>query len=303
VELSVLPQLVLTGIILGAPSALLGLGMSLILTVARRFHFAFAFTFTLSAFVAAVLSTQLQVSVWLSVPAAIVVGAAAGALIEIFIYRPLIRRSGEDAGLLPVFVSALGISIAGESAIQLLWASSSPTVPLNLMPVTAIPLGPNLTLTSFDAVSFVLFTVIAMVGVVILRYTRVGQVVRGVRGNTLMARAVGIRPDAVNVWIFVIVSGVAGLVACFTAARYSAAPDMGLAPLFSSFVVAFLAGTQAPGLRVVIIGFALAILQSVAALVLPGTLTDVMVFGLLFVYLVVRGTGVLTLFRRTPRRA
>ena len=45
-------------------------------------------------------------------------------LIEARVYRPLARNAGPTA-LLAVFVAALGIGIAGENAIRLLWGANT----------------------------------------------------------------------------------------------------------------------------------------------------------------------------------
>jgi len=295
-DTTLLAQLFLIGIVSGAPLAVLGLGMSLILNVAHRFHFAFALTITLGGFVAAILATQAGVPAPLAVLIAAVAAGLVGAAIEMAIYRPLERRAGA-ASLLPVFVSALGLTIGGQSLIQLVWARDTTSRPFTLMASERLPMPLDLRLTTLDLTTLVVFGGIAAVAVVILRFTRAGQVVRGVRGNPLMAAVVGVRPATVYVWIFALASAASGLAGAFFAARFSATPAMGFDPMFSAFVVAFLAGAAAPALRVVLIGLALGVVQSVSGMWIPSNLTNIVVFGLLFAYLAARGLGV-----KVPRR-
>lgn len=301
-DITLFAQLVLTGIVFGAPLAVLGLGLSLILNVAGRFHFAYSLTYTLGGFVAALLATRLGVPVLLAVVAAAVAAGALGYLIEAFIYRPLARRNG-DAALLPIFVSSLGLAIGGQSLIQFLWARESTSVPLDLVGITAVPLPWGLRMTTLDLIGLVLFSVIAFGAVAVLRYTRAGQVVRGVRVNRTMAQVVGINSERVFAMIFVLASAATGLVATFAAARYSATPTMGYDPMFSAFVIAFLAGSGAPALRIVIIGFALGVVQSVSGLWIPSNLTNIVVFGILFLYLLAKGTGLIGAGRLTVARS
>jgi branched-chain amino acid transport system permease protein len=213
-------------------------------------------------------------------------------LIELVLYRPLARRSG-DAALLPIFVTALGLSIGGQSLIQYLWARESTSIPFELVPVQIIDLPFGLRMTTLDLLTLVVFGAAAAAAVVVLRYTRAGQVVRGVRVNPTMASVVGIRPESVFVWIFVIASMGSGLAGVFAAARYSASPTMGYDQMFAAFVIAFLAGASAPGLRVVLVGIGLGLVQVVSALWIPSNLTNIVIFGILFIYLVLRGAGVL----------
>lgn len=291
VDPTLLAQLVLNGIVTGVQLAVLGLGMSLILHVAQRFHFAYSLTITFGAFVAALLARA-----GIPGPLAAVVGVVAagvlGGLIELVLYRPLARRSG-DGALLPIFVTALGLSIGGQSLIQLLWARESTATPFELIPVQIVALPGGLRLTTLDLLTLVLFGAIAAAGVIVLKYTRAGQVVRGVRVNPTMASVVGIRPETVFVMIFVVASMGSGLAGVFAAARYSATPAMGYDPMFAAFVIAFLAGASAPGLRVVLVGIGLGVVQVVSGLWIPSNLTNIVIFGLLFVYLILRGSGVL----------
>lgn len=301
-DVTLFAQLVLTGIVFGAPLAVLGLGLSLILNVAGRFHFAYALTYTLGGFVAALLATRLGVPVLVAVVAATVAAGTLGFLVEVIIYRPLARRSG-DAALLPIFVSSLGLAIGGQSLIQFLWTRESASLPLELLPTSIIPLPFGLRMTSLDLISLALFSAIAFGAVVVLRYTRAGQVVRGVRVNRTMAQVVGIDSERVFAVIFALASAATGLVATFAAARYSATPAMGYDPMFSAFVIAFLAGAGAPALRIVVIGFVLGIVQSVSSLWIPSNLTNIVVFGILFAYLLARGTGIIGTRRLTAARS
>lgn len=288
---TLIAQLAISGVVAGVQLAVLGLGMSLILNVAGRFHFAYALTITLGAFVAALLS-RAGVPPLISAAAGVAAAGLLGGLIEFVLYRPLARRSG-DAALLPIFVTALGLTIGGQSLIQFLWARESTSVPFELIPVSIIELPAGLRMTTLDVLTLAVFGALAVVAVAVLRYTRAGQVVRGVRDNPSMAATVGIRPESVFVALFVLASMGSGLAGVFSAARYSATPTMGYDLMFSSFVIAFLAGSTASGIRVALIGLALGVVQVVSALWVPSNLTGLVIFGLLFVYLVLKGSGVL----------
>jgi len=285
--------------VMGATFAVLGIAMALILGVTGRFHFAFSLTYTLSAFIAAVSAAEWGVPVVGALVLGVLVGGLAGLLIEWLVYKPLADRSGQ-AALLPIFVSSLGIAIAGQNLIQLMWARDSVSVPFNLIELQQVELPMGLTLTRLEIVQTVVMIVAIVAGVLTLRYTRIGQIVRGVRGNPMMAKAVGIRPELVFIAVFFVSSAAAGLVAIFSAARLSAAPPMGQDALFTSFVVAFLAGTRSPALRVALVGLGLGVVQSVSGLWVPSNLTNLVVFGLLFAYLALRGTGALRILGVRP---
>ncbi|WP_183097343.1 branched-chain amino acid ABC transporter permease [Nocardioides pelophilus] len=287
-DLNLTAQLVISGITQGATFAVLGLGTSLILNVANRFHFAYAATITGSAFAAAVLQRDTGLPAVVCLVIAIAAAAVFGALTEVVVYRPLATRSGANATL-PIFVSSLGVTLAVEAALQYYFTRESPTVPFNLVGDSVIALPFGLHTTRLDVITLTVCGAIAAGAVVLLRYSRVGRIVRAVRENPMMASAVGVRPQRVNVSILFWASACAGLIGCLTAAKYSAAAGMGYGSLFSAFVVAFVSGQRAPGLRVVLVGVAVGLVQSLSVLFIPANLTDLVVFGILFVYLSVKG--------------
>ena len=117
--------------IMWKPSVLYWL-FALILGVTGRFHFAYGFTYTLAAYLAFNFHAR---GTWAGpfhngVPfiVAAILGILCAALvgtgIERFVYRPIATRAGATA-LLAIFVAALGIGIAGQSLIGLVWSQQS----------------------------------------------------------------------------------------------------------------------------------------------------------------------------------
>src|SRR3954451_15452974 len=118
-------QLTVDGFFRGCSYGLLGVGFALILGVTGRFHFAYGFTYTLAAYLAFTLTFRGPTfPFWPSAIAAVLLAACVGAAIERGVYRPLARNAGATA-LLAVFVASLGIGIAGENLIRLLWGSET----------------------------------------------------------------------------------------------------------------------------------------------------------------------------------
>ncbi|WP_127817790.1 branched-chain amino acid ABC transporter permease [Microbacterium sp. CPCC 204701] len=285
-DLGTTAQLVLSGIISGTLMGALGLGLALILGVTGRFHFAYGLTFTGGAYTAALLVRDLAVPPWLALVAASVAAAAIGLAIELFIYRPL-DRGGAKKSLLPVFVSSLGLTIIGTNLISLLWAGSSPSIAFPLMGASTMHFG-SVYITALDlTVTMGLLALVALLSI-IRSATPWGHAVRAVQSNVVMAQTVGIRPSLVAAGAFAVGSAISGLVGAFTAADLAASPTMGVQPLFSAFIVAFLAGTTSPPWKVLLAGIALGLLQTLSSLWIPTQYTSIVVFAVLFVFLVAR---------------
>jgi branched-chain amino acid transport system permease protein len=123
-----------------------------------------------------------------------------------------------------------------------------------------------------------------------LRFTKYGLAIRGVESNPVLADAFGVSRVLIFELVFFIGSLLAGVGGVLFAARDTATPSMGLEPLLAGFIAVFIggigsiAGAAAGGL---VLGLA----TSLGGIVLPGYLTNIVAFVILFVVLVVRPRG------------
>jgi branched-subunit amino acid ABC-type transport system permease component len=70
--------------------------------------------------------------------------------------------------------------------------------------------------------------------------------------------------------------------------RYAVLPDMGLRPVFYAFVVAFLASVASKPLKFLIVGLLVGVGESISVLWLSTSMTQVLVFGILFLFVAFR---------------
>ena len=288
-------QLLVNGIISGSTYALLGVAFGIILSVTGRFHFAFAFTYALAAFTAARVGTNFNATFWTAMIAGALVAAVVGALIELFFYRPLARRAGA-AALLTIFVTSLGISIVGENLLSIKFPDSASGIIPGLT-VTGIEVGP-VNYTSLDVQAVVVAWALIVALTLVVRYTNFGRMVRAVRSNPDMGLVVGVNPRTIFLIVFAIGSFLGGIAAFYDAAHTAATPTMGFQPIFYAFTVAFVAGPTRPPVVVGAIGLGLGLIQSLSGLFLSSTYADLVVFGLLFIYVSFRSVDLRALMSR-----
>jgi branched-chain amino acid transport system permease protein len=277
-------QLTAVGIINGSFYALLGAGFGLVLGVTGRFHYAFALVFTFAAYVASLLES----AAGLIAPAAVIIGLIAavflGTAIERLVYRPLAHASG-PLSLLTIFISSLGLTIAGVNLITLAWTAFSRTI--DLVPVAPLHVG-QITFTTLDivlvAVSWLLIGILSG----ILNFTDLGRSIRAVRGNPHLARVIGLDPDAIYLAVFAISSLMCGAAGILDGARYAVQPSMGTRPVVLAFVVAFLGGTRSGPLVVGVAGLFIGLIESLSGLFVSPQWSSLVVFSVLFIYLVLR---------------
>jgi branched-chain amino acid transport system permease protein len=275
-------QLTANGIFRGAAYGILGVGFALILGVTGRFHFAYAFTYTLAAYMAYTFVDRVGgMPFWFASMLGVVLVAFVGTGIERFVYRPLADRAGATA-LLAIFVASLGITIAGENLIRLLWSSSSQNL-----------LGPDQIAYSIWEVNFLNFDVwqavssfgCVVVLALVLRYTPLGRAIKATRANPELARTIGIDSGQIYLVCFFIGTLLCGLAAFWYGLQFTIDPAMGFKPVIFAFVVAFLAGTASSPIRVFFTGIVVSLLEQYASIWLSTRWTQTAVFVVLVIYL------------------
>ena len=280
-----LEQQLVTGLVSGTGYALVAVGFGLIITVTGRFHIAYGVTYALSAFIAG----QTGLSWGLSFPAALICGVVAAvvvaALMESLVYWPLNRRLGA-AALMTIFIASLGLSTAGSNAIALLWNGAGGSINISGFTVSAVHfLGvytTNLALTSFFTGWAALLAVAA-----VIRWTKLGRMIRAVRVNQRLSLAMGINPRAVYLVVFVLGTALGAIGAVFTAAQSTATPDMGATPILYAITVSFIAGGAAP-LVVAAVAVGVGLLESLSIFLFQPQWSQVVVFSCLLIYVLVK---------------
>jgi branched-subunit amino acid ABC-type transport system permease component len=277
-------QAVVSGVVSGASYGLLGIAFALILGVTGRFHFAFATVYTFTAYVAAVVLGSWGIPLLPAALVGLVVGVALGVLIEAVVYRPIAARAGDNA-LLGVFVASLGLVIAGENLIRLVWGNNARN--LGGFPDHTYTLA-QLNFTRLQLLLVVVTAVVAVALTLLLDRTILGQQIKAVRGNRDMAEAVGVNVRRIFLVVFGLGSLVGGIAALIAGMRFAASPDMGNTPVFYAFVVAFVAGVGRSPIAVAAVGLLIGLVESLSTLWMSDNLSALTVFGLLLLLLTVR---------------
>jgi len=285
-DLSLLAQLTVSGIVVGSAYALLGVSFGIIYATTKIFHLAHAAAYAGAAYAAVWASNSLG----LPFLAALVVGLAAGVLLglvtEILFYRPMRKR---NATLLTIFLVSLGISVAFPNLLQIVFGPDNQTLPRPDNPTIAIG---SVTASRHDVVTvLVAWTLITLVATFVVK-TRFGRSITAMRTNPTMAEAVGIDSKLVYTVVFVIGSLLVAVAGLLFTTKGVATPTMGLAPTLTGFIAAFLGGIGSQW-GAALGGLLLGLLSSWSALFLQADYGPVVVFGAMFLILLVRPQGLL----------
>jgi len=293
-----LEQQLATGLVSGTGYALVAVGFGLIITVTGRFHIAYGATYALSAFIAGQTGLSWGMPFWASLVFGVLVAVVIAGLMESLVYWPLNRRLGA-AALMTIFIASLGLSTAGSNLIALLWNGSGGSVNISGFAVSTVHFldvfTTNLALTSFFTGWAALLAVAA-----VIRYTKLGRMIRAVRVNQRLSLAMGINPRAVFLAVFALGTALGAIGAVFTAAQSTATADMGSTPILYAITVSFIAGGAAP-LVVALVAVGVGLLESLSIFVFQPQWSQVVVFAALLIYVLVKVVRENVGTRRTVR--
>ena len=266
------PSIVVNTLVTGGMWALMAAGLAMVFGVMNIPNFAHGELFLVGSFTAFTVYSPIQDALlndpsltWLKVIgpfpgmiAALVVGAIAGALLEVILFRPLRRRSREQ-WVMNTFLLTAGVSVVAVNGYRL-------TIGNDFHGVPAYWDVPPLRLFGVPiSVDRLMVLVIAIVTIALfalfLQRTRLGRAIRAVSQDETGAQMAGIDLNR----IFILTMGISCALAALAGASllflFPAYPDVGLQPLYLAWFVVILAGLgNIPG--AVVGAFIVALLQN-----------------------------------------
>lgn len=294
-----LPQQLANGLTLGAVYALIALGYSLVYGVLRLLNFAHGELYMVGAFlgygVLRLLEPALAAGLpgWLALTAmllAAMVGCGLlGALIERLVYRPL-RHTHRLAPLL----GALGIAFVLQHGVLLLASARHRAIHAELILPASLGLELGSVRISAARLLVIGITLLLLAALALLVYrTRMGRALRAIGADPEAAAMLGVPVERVVGQTFVLGSALAGAAGVLVGLVFTKVWHlMGVAAGLKGFTAAVLGGIGSlPG--ALLGGLLLGIAESVATGVISPTYSDLIVFGVLIVALLVRPAGLL----------
>lgn len=171
-----------------------------------------------------------------AIPAAFMVSALIGMLIERTVIRPLYGRQ------LETLLATFGVSLILMQLVRMVFGAQNVEVSNVAWLSGGIAVTPSLMLP-YNRIAIIAFTVaVLLLLLFLLNKTRFGLFIRAVTQNRQMARAVGIRSARIDMLAFGLGSGLAGLAGCALAQVGNVGPDLGQNYIIDAFLVVVVGG-------------------------------------------------------------
>jgi branched-chain amino acid transport system permease protein len=292
-------QELVNGLTQGSLYALIALGYSMVYGVLKLLNFAHGDLYMVGAFIGYFVIQWFGGSTALSIPVPLLIlimfllaGGGVGGLgvaIERFAYRPL-----RDAPRIAPLITALGVSFLLENTMLLLFGASYRDY--NTSAFISYGGGIHIGSLSIDTVQIlvIVVSVVLMAGLTLLvSRTKLGRQMRAVSEDREAAEMLGIDVDYVIAATFFIGSALAGIAGVMDGLAYNNIYTlMGFIAGLKAFTAAVVGGIGSiPG--AMLGGLLIGIAESMVTGYISSTYTNLIVFGILIVMMLVRPTGLL----------
>ena len=228
------------GLSLGSVLVLIAIGLAITFGVMGVINMAHGELMMLGAYTTYVVQqampNQIGMSILVAIPAAFIVAALTGVLIERTIIRFLYGRP------LETLLATFGVSLILQQLVRSIFSALNREVKTPEWMSGTLQLNEALAIT-YNRLYIVIFTLIVFaILLVVLKVTRIGLDIRAVAQNRAMARAMGIRSEWVDAMTFGLGSGIAGVAGVALSQLTNVGPNLGQSYIIDSFMVVVFGG-------------------------------------------------------------
>ncbi len=280
-------QQIANAVWLGGVYSLFALGYSLVFSVLGVLNLAHSALFMWGAMIGLWFVLQSGLSVWLSIPLAMVGSAILSVALERIAFAPLRKR---NAPRISQLISSIGASIFLVSVAQLVFGTQPQRFPMGSIPTDMIA-GLPFRITPIQVIILVVALALVTALNLMITRTKTGQAMRVVAFNEKTASLLGINVGRVFLITFALAGALAGAAGVLYGLAYnSMTPFIGEQVALKGLTVIVLGGMGSIQ-GAVVGGFAVAALEVFSITLGGSTYRDAIVFALLFVVLLVRPQG------------
>jgi branched-chain amino acid transport system permease protein len=276
-------QQVINGLVMGHAYALVAIGWTLLLGVARLVNFGHGQMYMLGAFVTWWAFAKAGMPYWMAVPAAMLTGALLGLLMQ----RIMLKATFEQ-NLVSIMIMTLGFGYVLHGVAALVFGSTGQVLDT---PWSQIDFEYGALWLTAQDVAIIVAAIIVFIGLSwLLNATRYGRLVRMVAEDPKLSQLAGINVRRIYFGVFAFEGAAVAFAAGMVAPRTPILTSMGFDEVIMTFVVVVLGGIGSVR-GSYIAGVGLGIFTSLFAALVAPAYTTAAAFVLLIAVLVLRPKG------------
>lgn len=281
-------QVIVNGLYLGAQYALIALGLTLIFALMNVLNFAHGQMYVLGGFVTYAVYGQLGLPFPIALLCSGVTLAVVGALIEKFLFRPVIKRSARDESTM---LLAAALAFFFDALILLIFGEKQRGVPKI---INGVFLSDTIVMPYDRIVVGVLAIILIAAFMLYMQYSRPGRAMRALAQDRIAAQLMGVKVDRYSMIGFALGAMLAGVVGGLLVTITGVNSGIGGPISIKAFLMVMIGGAGVVG-GAIAGGFILGMMESVGLTVLRdfGDVTYLVIFVLLMIFLSIRPNGLM----------
>lgn len=284
---SILPQLIVNGLIAGSVYALAACGFALVYYVLKFQYFSHGAIISIAAYMFFLFLNLMGLNYVLAGILAIAISILAALTANWLIYRPMRKRKATPTTtliasvVLLMFASSLMLALFGAGTKTLTLSNRNVTFNLGSFTITAIQI-------SIIILALALFFLLWIV----MKKTRLGKAMRAIADNKDVAQIVGINPERIYNYTFAISAVMGAFAGILIGLEQNLYPKMGVMIIIKGFIGAVVGGLgSVPGS--IIGGLFIGLIENIGVWFLPTGYKDVISFSVMLLFLILRPRGIL----------
>lgn len=282
-------QILANGLYLGAQYALIALGLTLIFSLMNVLNFAHGQMYVFGGFVTYTVVAQWGLPFIVGLFASAIILAVMGALIEVFLFRPVIRKSKRDESTM---LLAAGIAFFLDAVILLIFGEKQRGVPKIVVGVFNWDMR---LIMPYDRILIGVLAIALIVGfIALMQYSKTGRAMRALAQDRVAAQLMGVDVDRYSMIGFALGAMLAGLVGGLLVTITGINLGMGGPTSIKAFLMIMIGGAGVIS-GAIAGGFILGMMESIGLTVLAvyGDITYLVIFASLMVFLAFRPQGLM----------
>jgi branched-chain amino acid transport system permease protein len=282
----VLEQILVNGFVLSVNYALIALGITLIFSIMNILNFAHGQMFMIGGFVVYYLYGVFKLNYFLSLMAVVIVLGAIGWCFETFFFRRMRRIATREENSMML---AVGTALLLENLALSIFGEKQRGVPPVVSGVYRIG-------TAYLPAGRLLVLVLGLVLIIgllfFVQYTKPGRAMRALAQDREVTHLMGVNVNRVAAYGFALGAALAGLAGGLLVTVFGVNSGVGNVYSIKAFIMIMIGGAGVvPGaiLGAVVLGFA----EAIGYALLPGSITYLLIFTGLIIFLLLRPQGLL----------
>ena len=282
-ELRVLLQAIVSGLLTGGVYALIGVGLNLIFGVMKIINFAHGSLLMLGMYSTYWLFTFFKIDPYLSLAITVPLLFLIGVIIQKVLINPIIEYPENNQ-----LVLTLGLMLFLENLALFLWGPDFRTVKVSYVGTVL-----SLSIVRVNLLRFIAFAgglLLALLLYIFLKKTDMGKAIRASSEEREGASVVGISVKRVHLISFGIGTACVGAAGTLMTPFFYLSPHVGHLFLLTAFMVVVMGG-MGSFIGAIIGGFIIGLTESLGAVTLPGSVGQIIPFSLFVILLLFKPTG------------